>query len=86
MPAYIPTTAMYAPVPAPAYARQEAYDPVLERGAAVSPMADTPTSPAPLYKPPEVNVHEMSQGPGRGRYEAVEVHGLGSQGNRVELG
>lgn len=94
MPAYIPTNVpIYEPAPMRSY-QHAAYDPVLERRSAVSPMSPPPPmSPQPPRSPPPpvtpspaysaVEQHEMSEG--RGIYDPIEVHGVGSTRGRVEM-
>jgi hypothetical protein len=97
MPAYIPGPVMYAPTPAAPY-MHDVYDPILERGTAVSPMSPgprrtpsprplspnplLPMSPSPAYT--ERDEHELTEG--RGLYDPIEVHGVGGMRGRAELG
>ena len=94
LPAYIPTNIpIYEPAPTRTY-REDIYDPVLERHAAVSPMSPRPmtprpitpslaypVSPSPAYS--AVDQHELAEG--RGIYDPIEVHGVGTTRGRAEM-
>lgn len=98
MPAYIaPGTVRYTPTPAAPY-MNDVYDPVLERHIAVSPNSPSPRptpsprplsqdlplpmSPSPAYT--ECDEHQLSEG--RGMYDPIGVHGIGSMRGRAGLG
>jgi hypothetical protein len=83
MPAYIPTNVqIYEPAPTRPYGH-DAYDPVLERHTAISPMSPRLRSPSPAYPmtpSPAYSAVDQQEMP-----DPIEVHGVGSTAGRVEM-